>query len=152
VRRRLSVYFDTSVISALFDDRNPDRQALTQVFFDQVEAFDAYVSELVLAEVDATRDTGLREKLRQTAIAFQILRLDDESRALADEYVRHGAIPADYPEDALHISIATVNAIHHLLSWNFRHLVRVKTRRIVNFVNASHGYLDLEILTPAELI
>lgn len=49
--------------------------------------------------------------------------IDEESRELANEYVRHGAIPSDYPEDALYISIPTVNAIDYLPSWNFEHIV-----------------------------
>lgn len=152
MRRKITIYFDTSVISALFDERNPQRQFLTQLLFENIETFDAYVSEVVLAEIDETRDKRLREKLRKTAISFKILPIDEEIRLLADEYVRHGAIPSDYPEDALHISIATVNGIDYLLSWNFEHIVRVKTQRIVNMVNASVGYPDLEIITPAELM
>lgn len=142
---------DTSVISALFDERNPSRQFLTQLFFENIKVFDTYVSEVVLAEIDETRDTGLRGKLRETAISFKLLSIDEESRVLADEYIKHGAIPSDYSEDALHISITVVNRIDYLLSWNFEHIVKVKTRRIVNMVKASISYPDLEIVTPAEL-
>jgi hypothetical protein len=78
--------------------------------------------------------------------------MDEESRALADEYIRHGAIPEDYPEDALHIAIASVNGMDCLLSWNYEHLVRIKTRRIVSMVNTSLGYPYIDIVTPAEVI
>jgi len=37
-----------------------------------------------------------------------------------------------------------------LLSWNYEHLVKVKTRRIVSMVNTSFGYPYIEIVTPAE--
>ncbi len=152
MKRKIKLYLDTSVTSALFDDRNPQRQLLTQRFFENIQTFDAYVSEVVLAEIDNTREMRLRERLRETAISFKCLPIDEESRALAEEYVNHGAIPTDYTEDALHIAIATVNGLDYLLSWNFEHIVKVKTRRIVNMVNASLGYPDLEIVTPAELI
>lgn len=152
MRKKIEVYLDTSVISALFDETNPERQFLTQLFFENIESFDAYVSEVVLAEVDDTRDMQLREMLGEAAISYKLLPIDEESRALADEYVKYGAIPSDYPEDALHISIATVNGMDYLLSWNFGHIVRVKTRKIVNMVNASMGYPDLQIVTPIELI
>lgn len=152
MRRKIAVYLDTSVISALFDKRIPEMQFLTQRFFEHIKEFDVYVSEVVLAEVDRTRDTQLRSNLRKLAVSFDILPIDEESRVLADEYVRHGATPEDYPEDALHIAIATVNGIIYLLSWNFEHLVRFKTRRIVSMVNISLGYPHLEIVTPGELI
>jgi predicted nucleic acid-binding protein len=149
---KIKIYIDTSVISALFDERNPHRQFLTQLFFKYINTFDAYVSEVVLAEIDGTRDVRLRARLREIAISLKLLPIDEESRTLADEYVRHGAIPSDYPEDALHISIATVNRIDYLISWNFEHIVRIKTRKIVNMVNSSLGYPSIEIVTPPELI
>jgi len=143
---------DTSVISALFDEKNPQRQILTQRFFEKIGTFDAYVSEVVLAEIDNTRDTQLRNRLKNVAISFNILAIDEESRILAEEYVKNKAIPSDYPEDALHISISTLNGMDYLLSWNFEHIVKVKTRKIVNMVNTSCGYSELEIITPGELI
>ncbi len=150
--RKIRVYLDTSVISAHFDKRNPERRFLTALFFEKVESFDAYISDVVLAEVGDTRDIQLRDKLRNLAISFKTLAIDEESRALADEYVKHRAISTDYPEDALHVAIATTNEMDYLLSWNFQHIVKVTTRRIVNMVNISLGYPDLEIITPAELL
>ena len=114
--------------------------------------FEVYISEVVLAEIDATKDDQLKGKLRNAAVSFEILSIDEESRRLAGEYVKHDAIPSEYSEDALHIAISTLNEIDYLLSWNFRHIVRVKTRRLVNMVNLSIGYPDLKIATPAELI
>jgi predicted nucleic acid-binding protein len=143
---------DTSVISASFDRTNPERQFLTQRFFEKAETFETHVSEIVLAEINGTRNVELRNRLREAALRYTVLEIDEESRALADEYVKQGAIPSDYPEDALHISIATVNGMDYLLSWNFQHIVRVKTRRIISMVNTSLGYPDLQILTPAEVI
>jgi len=152
VKRRPRVYLDTSVISASFDRTNPERQFLTQRFFEKAETFETHVSEIVLAEINGTRNVELRNRLREAALRYTVLEIDEESRTLADEYVKQGAIPSDYPEDALHISIATVNGMDYLLSWNFQHIVRVKTRRIISMVNTSLGYPDLQILTPAEVI
>jgi len=98
------------------------------------------------------KNAQLKGKLRNTAVSFEILSIDEETRKLANEYVKHGAIPAEYSEGALYIALSTLNAIDYLLSWNFRHIVKVKTRRIVNMVNLSLGYPDLKIATPAELI
>ena len=56
------------------------------------------------------------------------------------------------PKKVISIAIATVNGMDYLLSWNFEHLVRVKTRRTVSMVNASLGYPYLDIVSPAEVI
>ncbi len=41
--KNIKIYLDTSVISALFDDRNPERRDLTKLFFDKIENFDVYI-------------------------------------------------------------------------------------------------------------
>ena len=152
MQKKIRVYLDTSVISALFDEKNPERQDLTKGFFRKIESFEVYISDVVLAEIDNTKDVQLKGKLRKTAVSFEILSIDEETRRLANEYVRHNAIPTAYSEDALHIAISTLNGIDYLLSWNFRHILKVKTRRIVNMVNLSFDCPDLKIATPAELI
>ena len=105
-----------------------------------------------MAEIDDTKDARLRTRLGEVAVSFRLLPISEESRELAQEYARQGAVPSDYPEDALHMAIATVNGIDYLLSWNFEHIVKIKTRRIINMVNASRNYRDLQIATPWEII
>ena len=60
-------------------------------------------------------------------------------------------VPEKYTSDANHVAIAVVHGIGYLASWNFRHLVKVNTRREVNLVNALEGYNPIEIVAPPEL-
>lgn len=39
-----------------------------------------------------------------------------------------------------------------LLSWNFKHIVKVKTRRMVAATTRLAGYKEIEIWTPEEVI
>jgi len=57
-----------------------------------------------------------------------------------------------YPEDAYHIAVAVLNDMDFLSSWNFRHLVRRRTRDIVRMVNTMNGLRQVEIMTPAEIL
>ncbi len=61
----MKMYLDTSVISALFDDRNPERQALTEEFFSRIDIYDVYISELTIAEIESTPDQEF-EKQNET--------------------------------------------------------------------------------------
>ncbi len=54
--------------------------------------------------------------------------------------------------DALHIALATYNEADALISWNFRHMVKLKTIRGVNGINRMLGLKELEILTPQSWI
>jgi len=148
---RASVYLDALVVSALHDKTNPERQALTQAFFRRVADFRVFISE-VTVEIEQTPDTVLRSRMKQVAGAFAVLELTGDAERLANEYIRNGAVPAAYLNDALHIAISVVNGIDYLLSWNFRHIVRKKTMDIARMVNTLSGLGSTEIATPAELL
>ena len=81
---------------------------------------------------------------------FTVLKLTDEIEELAAEYVKQGII-GKYFDDALHVAIASVNSINYLLSWNYKHLVKVRTRRLVALINSVKEYQHVEIITPPEL-
>lgn len=61
----MKIYLDTSVISALFDDRNPERKVLTEEFFSKIGIYNTYISELTVAEIERTPDQTLRSKMKQ---------------------------------------------------------------------------------------
>jgi hypothetical protein len=47
-----------------------------------------------------------------------------------------GALPDSARADALHVAVAVRHGIEVVLSWNLRHLVRLRTRQKVNAINA----------------
>ena len=71
---------------------------------------------------------------------------------LAEKYIDEGVIPVRHRDDALHIAIATVNNFDVIVSWNFEHMVKTKTRREVQGVNTLMGYRFIDIATPTEVI
>jgi len=148
----MRVYLDTSVISALFDERNPERKSLTEEFLNATGRFDTFVSELTIAEISQTPDGLLRERMDEVASRFTVLESSPYIEDLASKYVVHGAVPQGFPEDAYHIALAVANRMDYLTSWNFKHLVRTKTRDIVRMVNTLHDHPQVGILTPAELL
>lgn len=150
--KKLKVYLDTSVISALFDKQNPERKSLTEAFFAMINEFEPYISEIAVAEIRRTLDFELRTKMAERISLFSVLPATDDVEELAKEYIRHGAVPEGYPEDAYHIAIATINEMDCLLSWNFKHIVRRKTRDVVRMVNSLSNLKALEIMTAAELL
>ncbi|MDR1574253.1 MAG: PIN domain-containing protein [Clostridiales Family XIII bacterium] len=144
------LYLDTSVVSALFDKRTPERMVQTVAAWEVIGDFDVFISEIVVLELERTPHE-LRSKLTEAIARFPVLPLTDEARELANEYVSQGIFPAKYYDDALHVSIASVNGIGVLLSWNFTHLVKMKTRRLVSLVNTMNDYPTVEIISPPEL-
>ena len=146
------VYLDTTVPSAYFDERAPDRQRLTKEFWSsRLSDLSPSVSDLVIAEIRQTPDEERRAAILDLVGPLPALAVSDEAETLAQEYVGREVFPEKYLSDALHVAIATVHGVPNLVSWNFDHLVRLRTRREVNLVNALNGYMPIEILAPPEL-
>ena len=82
---------------------------------------------------------------------FKVLRTNKKIKDLANAYVERGVFPEKYIDDALHVAVASFYDISYVVSWNFEHLVKVKTRKSVNLVNILEGYREIEIVSPQEL-
>lgn len=150
--KKETLYLDTSVISAYYDERAKERRASTIKFWEKViPSYKVFVSEITVAELENTKDESLKVKFRKLIMDMNVLRLNKKASDLADAYINHGVFPDKYIDDALHVAIATCHDISYLISWNFEHLVKVKTRKTVNLVNVLEGYKDIEIVSPQEL-
>ena len=75
-----------------------------------------------------------------------------ESLSLADEYVAARVIPASSRDDARHVAIATLAGGEALVSWNFRHLVNLRRKRLVHSVNIRLGYPLIDLVSPEEVL
>jgi len=144
------IYLDTSVISALFDERTPERLAMTRAFWSKMNDYEVFISELVLEELGRANEQ-IRDKLFSTVKDFVVLKISKEAEKLAEIYIKQGIFPEKYFDDALHVALASINQIGILLSWNFTHLVKLKTRRMVSIVNLAENIMPVEIASPPEL-
>lgn len=146
------VFLDTSVFSAYLDERQPERMALTQEFWQKLKNFEVYTSEVTKQELGATTNVAKRKQFRKLLKGAEILSVSEEAENLAQEYTRVDAVPKKFINDALQIAVATVNQIGVVLSWNFRHMVNQKVKAKINAVNVSLGYQAMDIAAPAEFI
>ena len=151
---KLRLYLETSVWNFSFADDAPERMNSTKRFFDEVRrgAHDVYTSNLVLREISRAPEprrselVGLMEEISPV-----ILPMPDEIETIVSRLVTEGVVPAKYDDDAAHIAIALVNDVDVLVSWNFKHIVKVKTRRMVSALCRMLGYREVDICTPEEV-
>ena len=66
--------------------------------------------------------------------------------------MKEKAIPANSPEDALHIAIASVNGIDYILTWNFSHINNAQKKLKINRVMENQGYIPPVICSPEEFL
>ena len=128
MQSKRKIYLDTSVISAKFDETNPERKSLTEGFFQRIRDFDVFVSDLTIAEIEQTQDQKLRSMMLGEAKQFHALQANDEVRELVNTLMIQHAVPEGFAEDAFHIGFAVAYDMDFLLSWNFKHIVRRKPK------------------------
>lgn len=148
--KKLKIYLDTSVPNAYFDEKNLLRKEITRRFWKRLEEYEVFISDLVLAEINDVGDERKKKGLITLLGGIRVLSSNEnEIKALAQEYVSRGIIPVKHIEDAIHIAVASFYSINVLISWNFEHIVKLKTKREVNAINMLLGYNQLELVEPS---
>jgi hypothetical protein len=148
---KLRVYIDTSVVGGYFDDEFED---VTQLFFERIfnKDFLVYFSEVSEAELSLAPDFVIDLKSKIPSDCYRYLDLDDESRTLAEAYLKEKILGKASLDDAFHIAIATVNRLDVLVSWNFKHIVNYDKIKLFNSINLRLGYPMIEIRSPKEFV
>ena len=149
--KKLKIFLDTSVYSAIFDSRDPNRQKLTQDFWNTIGDYEVYYSEIIVEEIIAVSDENLKKDMKDLLKNGKNVNISTEVKELSQIYIDEGLIPEKYENDALQIALTSVYSLDILISWNFKHLVKRKTRIGVNLINLKNGYKPIEILAPPEL-
>jgi len=128
------------------------RQQITHDWWEnERDKYSLHISALVLQESGRGEPTAVRR--RQEALeGMPILGTTGVTEDLAQALVQNGSIPAKCPEDALHIAIASTNAMDYLLTWNFRHINNARTKSDVAKIIAGFGYECPVICAPEELL
>lgn len=151
----MRLYFDTSVIGALFDTEMPRRIEITRILLNSIleGKHIGIISNVVLEEIERS-PLDLRDKLLDEIrkIPFQVVLEEEECADLLDIYEREGFIRKSARLDLRHLSVATINRVDAVVSWNFRDMVNIRTRRAVHSVNLRLGFPLIEIVSPEEVI
>ena len=78
--------------------------------------------------------------------------INQEVRDLSRAYLDAGIVGPQWLDDTLHVAAASVARADAIVSWNFKHIVRLDKIRAYNAVNLSEGYGALQIVSPREVI
>lgn len=154
-QKKLKVYLDTSVISYLHQEDTPERMrdtlALWQMF--REEKFEVCLSVFTLNELNACYEPKrslLLERLGE--ISYEVLPLHQGLSMLANRIVEMGILTAKSIDDCKHIASAVLAECDCFISWNFKHMVNIKTIRGIRAITNLEGYKPIEIVQPTVLI
>ena len=153
--RKLKVYLDTSVVSYLYQTNAPEKMQNTldlwELFKNKV--YEVYISDIVVREISGCNEEKLKillDYLEQ--IDYNIIETDEDTVELAEKFIDFGILKQKSFDDCQHIAAAILAGCDIITSWNFKHIVNVKTVRGVKVITALEGYKDLLIYPPSVLI
>jgi predicted nucleic acid-binding protein len=144
------IYIDTSVIGGCLDE---EFAVESSTFFREAEARRIIVllSDVVLAELESAPEAVRNVLANLDPRVVEQVPISREVEALRDGYLTHGVVSPAHFADATHVAAATVARADAIVSWNFRHIVRLDRIKAYNAVNLLHGYGILTILSPKEV-
>jgi len=148
--KKLKIYIDTSVIGGYFDQ---EFEIETKALFDKVlnNEYELVISDLTERELLGAPE-NVKTLIKNLGIKPEIIMVTTEVIDLANKYLNEKVIGEISKDDCLHISLATINKIDILVSWNFKHIVNIKRIRGYNAINIMNGYSTIEIRSPKDLI
>ena len=153
--RKLKVYLDTSVISYLSQEDAPERMKDTlELWKDFVnEKYDIYLSQVTLDEIEKCSEPK-RNVLYDylSDIEYTKLEINAEILELAQKIIDMGILTPKSYDDCQHIAAAVVNACDCIISWNFKHIVNIKTIKGIRAITHLESYKDIDIMNPSVLL
>lgn len=145
------VYIDTSVVGGCLDEEfaAESRALLEMGARGEIELL---LSALLLAELERA-PTRVREQfVSLVGEAGTAVSISPQAEDLQRAYLDRAVLGSAAANDALHVALATVARADVIVSWNFKHLVRLERIRAFNAVNLLEGYGHIEIRSPKELV
>jgi hypothetical protein len=149
------LFLETTMFNFYFYGKGKEKQVYTKQLFDDIAAgkYKPYASQQVLYELE--NDTAEKAAAMKSLVGkyrIEILPVHDEIVRVASLYIKKGIIPEKYKDDALHIAAATVNELDFVISYNYNHIVKLKTVIGTGLINRREGYQQVGLSTPKEIL
>ena len=152
---KLKVYLDTSVISYLLQDDVPEKMADTRQLWKMFisKKYDVYLSTVTLEELKGCsepKQSQLFDYLGQ--IDYTLVQINHSVTEVAQQIIEMGILSNKSYDDCQHIGAAIVSECDCIISWNFKHIVNIKTIRGIRAITNLKGHKPIEILNPSVLL
>ena len=152
-----TAYIETTVIGHLVGRMLADpivagRQAVTRHRWPTACTEYRFFVSKVVADECAAGDPDVAKERLEVLDSLEFIATSPSVDELAHKLIGGSAVPKTEPRDAVHISLAAVNGLEYLVSWNFKHIVNPTTRSAIERVCRDAGFVPPIICTPDELM
>lgn len=149
---KLKLYLETTVFNFYFDDDREGHDDVVELF-ERIKAgeFEAYTSEFTVRELERAQEPK-RNMMKMLVDQISTFVITHPMRMLAAQYVANGIVPSRYQGDATHIAAASVYGLDCIVSYNFKHINKLKTKTETAKINFSFGHKGMIICTAKEVL
>jgi len=145
------IYLDTSVFGGCFDSEFA-KESLAIFKLIRSGSYHAVMSEIVFEELEEAPQKVREIILSLPESSLESILVTEEIIQLRNEYEAAGILGPKWIDDMTHVAAATIARVDAIVSWNFRHIVRLDKMKAYNQVNLQNGYGILTIISPKEAI
>lgn len=152
---KLRVYLDTSAISHLLQEDVPEKMADTRQLWEMFRAgmYEVYLSTVTLEELKGCSEPKQSQLFDYLGlIDYTLVQIDDNVADIAQQIIEMGILTKKSYDDCQHIGAAIVSECDCIISWNFKHIVNIKTIRGIRAITNLKGHKPIEILNPSVLL
>jgi hypothetical protein len=136
-------------------DTDREGHADTVKLFEAIKAgkYEGYTSGYTVLELE---DAAEPKRGKMLALIEEynltVLDINDEADRLAEIYIAEKIIPSRYRDDSAHIAIASMHGLDCVLSYNLKHINKLRTKIQTERVNRAEGYNGVTICTAKEVL
>jgi len=150
----MKLYLETTMFNYYFDTER-DGHADTVRLFEVIGRgeHEGYTSEYTIGELlnsSEPKQSKMLTLIEKNNIT--VLPITRESDLLADLYVSEGILPAKFRLDGAQIAISAIHGLDYVLSYNYQHINRAKTKLLTDRINHKQGYGSILICTAKEVL
>jgi predicted nucleic acid-binding protein len=150
----LRIYLETTIFNRHLENGRQYYEE-TNRLFEKIAAGEvmAYTSAAVTDELNRAPSPKREQMFHLIADNnIPVLEVGKEADDLADIYVEMGIIPVRFKLDAVHIAMAAIHDMDCIISLNFHHINKLRTKAATEIVHRMKGYSNPFICTPTEVI
>ncbi len=152
-----TVYIETTVIGNIAGRIHPNpriasRQNVTREWWKTAASKYRLLASAMVASECGDGDASAAAERMQVLDGIELLASSEDVDDLAQALIDNHAIPASETRDAFHVSIAAVNGVEYIATWNFKHILNPALQGKIALVCRECGYEPPVICTPEQLL
>lgn len=133
----------------------PEKMSETLKLWDMFKEgkYDVCLSTVTLQEIDNCPEPKRTELFKHLGeIDYTPIEITEDMSEVAQQLIDMGILTQKSYDDCQHIASAVIYGCDCIISWNFKHIVNIKTIRGVRAITNLKGYKPIEILNPTVLL